>query len=193
MNMLLKYKRVVAILIIVFYTSCKMLAPVPRMEMKPMPESFASVHDTNNSARVKLDDFFQDKNLVALIDTALKNNFDALATLQDIAVAKNIVRLRKGKLFPSISAGAAVSTEKVGLYTSQGAGDASAEITPGELVPEHLSDYMLGLNTSWEVDVWGKLRNARKAAFLKYLSTIEGRNFVITNLVAEVGNYKENY
>jgi multidrug efflux system outer membrane protein len=38
------------------------------------------------------------------------------------------------------------------------------------------------------VDVWGKLRNSRKAAFAKYLSTVEGKNFVITNLIAEIAN-----
>ena len=36
--------------------------------------------------------------------------------------------------------------------------------------------------------MWGKLRNAKKAAFSKYLGSIEGRNFVITNLVGEVAN-----
>jgi NodT family efflux transporter outer membrane factor (OMF) lipoprotein len=45
-----------------------------------------------------------------------------------------------------------------------------------------------GLKTSWEIDIWGKLRSAKKAAFAKYLSTIEGKNFVLTNLVAEVAN-----
>jgi len=37
-----------------------------------------------------------------------------------------------------------------------------------------------------------KLRNSKKAAINRYLSTVEGKNFVITNLIAEVAdNYYE--
>src|SRR5690606_33025493 len=38
----------------------------------------------------------------------------------------------------------------------------------------------------WEIDIWGKLRNSKDAAVARYLGSIEGRNFVITNLVAEI-------
>jgi NodT family efflux transporter outer membrane factor (OMF) lipoprotein len=55
-------------------------------------------------------------------------------------------------------------------------------------MPEPLTDYFLGLYANWEVDIWKKLRNAKKAAVSRYLSTVEGRNFVITNLIAEVAN-----
>jgi NodT family efflux transporter outer membrane factor (OMF) lipoprotein len=47
---------------------------------------------------------------------------------------------------------------------------------------------MTGLQTSWEADIWGKLRNSKKAAISRYLGSIEGKNFVVTNLVAEVAN-----
>jgi NodT family efflux transporter outer membrane factor (OMF) lipoprotein len=47
---------------------------------------------------------------------------------------------------------------------------------------------MFGLNASWEVDIWKKLRTAKKSAMLKYLSTTEGRNFMVTNLIAEIAN-----
>lgn len=47
---------------------------------------------------------------------------------------------------------------------------------------------MAGTYFSWELDVWKKLRNAKNAATLRYLSTIEGKNFLITNLVSEIAN-----
>ena len=43
---------------------------------------------------------------------------------------------------------------------------------------------------SWQIDIWRQLRNARDAACLRYLGTIEGRNYVVTRLVAEIA---ENY
>ena len=53
-------------------------------------------------------------------------------------------------------------------------------------MPEPLQDYVIGAFASWEVDIWHKLRNAKDAAMLRYLSSVEGKNFMVTNLVAEI-------
>jgi NodT family efflux transporter outer membrane factor (OMF) lipoprotein len=51
---------------------------------------------------------------------------------------------------------------------------------------------MFGLHASWELDVWKKLRNARKSAVARYLATVEGQNFMVTNLISEIaGSYYE--
>lgn len=151
-----------------------------------MPDTYSESKDSTNTAQIKWKDFFQDQNLTSLIDTALKNNPDLMVAMQDIEVARAEVRIRKGLLFPTVSAAAGASIEKVGRYTSDGAGDASTEITPGRLVPDPLSNFYVGLNASWEIDVWKKLRNAKKSAFAHYLATVEGKNFVQTNLISEV-------
>ena len=153
-----------------------------------IPQSYTDRKDTTNSAQVKWRDFFKDQNLISLIDTAIRKNLDLMMTFQEIEVAKNNVRLKSGQMLPTISGVGSAGTTKVGHYTSEGAGDASADITPGRLVPSPLNDYMLGLQTSWEADIWGKLRNSKKAAVARYLGSIEGKNFVITNLVADVAN-----
>jgi NodT family efflux transporter outer membrane factor (OMF) lipoprotein len=44
----------------------------------------------------------------------------------------------------------------------------------------------VGLQTSWEVDLWGRLGQRKKAATARWLARTEGRNLVITNLVAQV-------
>ena len=123
-----------------------------------------------------------------LIEVALQNNQELAITLQDIEIAKNDIRVRKGALLPTVGLGAGAGVEKVGQYTSQGAGDASADITPGNIVPENLQDYKLAAYAHWEVDIWKKLRNSKKAAISRYLATVEGKNFVITNLVAEIAS-----
>lgn len=185
MNLLKKYKSLFILFVCIIFTSCKMLTPVQDKD-KPMPESYTDSKDSVNSAQIKWKDFFQDKNLISLIDTALKNNIDLMITMQDIEIARNDVRLRKGMLFPIVNGVAGAGIEKVGLYTSQGAGDASTDITPGQGVPDNLGNFYLGLNTTWEIDVWKKLRNGKKAAFTRYLESIEGKNFVITNLISEI-------
>ena len=188
MKYIKNYKIVVTALICFFFTSCKMLAPVPDIEKQPVPESFAVSKDTVNAAQIKWKAYFKDKNLSNLIDIALKNNIELAITLQEIEIARNDVRVKKGLLLPSVSAGAGAGLDKVGRYTSTGAGDASTDITPGHAVPETLNDFSLGIRASWEVDIWKKLRNSKKAAATRYLATIEGKNFVVTNLVAEIAN-----
>jgi len=170
------------------YASCRTFTPVQNTDIKTIPQSYNNSQDSANSASIKWRDFFADKNLVSLIDTALKNNLDLLITSQEIEIAKNDVRLRKGLLFPKVTVGGGVSVDKVGRYTSEGAGDAVTEITQGKLVPDPLNDFMVGLNTSWEVDIWKKLRNSKKSAYSRYLATIEGKNLVLTNLISEIAN-----
>lgn len=154
-----------------------------------LPASFGVAADSaKNSAKMPWREFFKDPYLASLIDSALKNNQELNITIQEIEIAKNEVRAKKGEILPSVGYRAGIGAEKVGLYTSQGAGDASADITPGKKVPELLGDFQVGLTANWEVDIWHKLRNAKKAAVSRYLSTIEGKNFVVTNLVAEIAN-----
>ena len=91
----------------------------------------------NNSGITPWKQFFTDPNLVSLIDEALKNNQELLITLQEIEIAKSDVMYKNGKLSPTVAAKLGAGVEKVGRYTSTGAGDASTEITDGKEVPEN--------------------------------------------------------
>ena len=176
----------------ILYAGCKTPALVKAPEVKETPPVFENNADTSNSAHIQWKDFFHDKYLVDLIDTALKNNQELGITLQEVEIAKNDIRSKKGQLLPKVEGGVGAGIEKVGRYTSQGAGDASTEIKEGKEVPEWLPDYLVGVNASWEIDIWKKLHNSTQAAIDRYLSTVEGRNFVITNLIAEIaGSYYE--
>ncbi len=159
---------------------------VKKSENKNLPAAYAQGGDTTNVVSRPWKSFVTDSNLVALIDTALKNNQELNIFLQEINIAKNDVRGRRGRLFPFIEAGTEAGLEKVGRYTSKGANDANTEIMPGREMPEPLPDLFLGAKLSWELDIWKKLRNARKAAAMRYLATTEGKNFIVTNLAAEI-------
>lgn len=168
--------------------SCKVPAVMPTAG-NTVPASFGNTGDsTNNISAIEWRKFFTDPNLVSLLDTAVKNNQELMVTLQEIEIARNDIRSRHAALLPVVTARAGAGVEKVGRYTSQGAGDASTEIMPGKEMPDPLGDYVIGVNANWEIDIWKKLHNAKKAAVARYLSSIEGKNFVLTNLVAEVAN-----
>lgn len=123
-----------------------------------------------------------------MIDTALKNNQELNITQREIEIARNEVRARKGEYLPSVGIGTSVGVDKVGRYTRFGALEANNDIKPGLKFPEPFTDFMIGPYASWELDIWRKLRNAKKSAYLRYLSSIEGKNFMVTNLVAEIAN-----
>lgn len=185
-----KHGKLLLVLLInvgVFY-SC---APTKELkqENKNLPENYSEQStDTINSAAIKWRDFFSDPNLIKLIDTALVNNQELSIMLQQIDVAQNEVRARKGEYLPFVGYSAGAEVEKVGEYTRNGAVEKNLEVKEGEEFPEPLTDYSAGLFASWELDVWKKLRNSKKAAVLEYLSTIEGKNFMVTRLIAEIAD-----
>ena len=187
------YQYGIALGICLTVAGCK--APAPEAPITPsaaVPESFgasAPAQDANNNtSTLAWKDYFKDQNLVDLIDVALKNNQELNITLQEIEIAKNDIRVKKGLLLPTVGVRAGAGVEKVGRYTSQGAGDATTEIKPGKETPDPLGDFTISAYANWEVDIWKKLRNSKKAALNRYLATVEGKNFVITNLIAEVAD-----
>jgi outer membrane protein, multidrug efflux system len=176
------------LIVLLLLAGCKVFKTDEATKPGNIPSSYGNASDSLNSASMKWKEFFSDTSLTGLIDIGLKNNFDALIAMQRIEAERSNVRLHKGALLPSVSGHATAAQRKYGLYTMDGAGNISTEITPGQIVPIHLRDYYIGLQTSWEVDLWGKLRNKKKAAIARYLSSVEGKNLVITNLVSELAN-----
>jgi NodT family efflux transporter outer membrane factor (OMF) lipoprotein len=177
---------VVALLLLL--ASCKAPAIAPTKASENVPESYGSNNDTINIAKMSWKNFFKDRYLQELIDTAILNNQELKITLQEIEIAKNDIRVKKGALLPMVGLRAGSGIEKVGRYTSQGAGDATTEIMPGKEFPDPLVDFTLGAYANWEVDIWKKLRNSKKAAVNRYLASVEGKNFVLTNLISEVAD-----
>jgi outer membrane protein TolC len=174
--------------LLILCLGCKTQLSKFDIEQKSMPTSYSEKSDSINSANIKWKDFFLDKNLVALIDTGLTNNFDVLMTLQKIEVARNDLRLSKGAMLPSVTGNFSYLQRKFGYYTMDDAGNRVTEIRPGQLIPTHLPDYLVGLQANWEIDIWGKLRNKKKSAFTRYLGSVEGVNLVKTNFISEVAN-----
>ena len=170
------------------FASCKVPAITQLRVNKSVPISYDGNRDSSNISVMPWRSFFTDKNLVNLIDTALKNNQELMITLQEIEISKNEIQIRQRALSPKVGARIGTGVEKVGRYTSQGAGDATTEISPGKEFPDPLPDFTATVNANWELDIWKKLHNAKKAAVSRYLSTIEGKNFVLSNLIAEVAN-----
>jgi multidrug efflux system outer membrane protein len=148
-----------------------------------VPQSFgplATGSGPSVAAQKKWDQFFTDPNLRKLIEEALKNNQQLNIQLQDIIITQNNVAAIRGEYIPRLDAGVGAGVDKIGKYTSQGASDAAHG------VPNPLPDLRFGLVASWETDMASRLRSARRAANLRYEATIQERNFLMTEIVAEI-------
>lgn len=161
--------------------------PKPRTGMarppnRAVPDTFAGLSDTRSSGLIPWRDFFQDAHLVALVDAALHNNQELNIAIQETVVANAEVMARRGEYLPKVGFGVGAGNERVGKFTSQGQSDERSGIGPT------LQKYEPGLYASWEIDVWGRLRNLASAASHRYLASIEGRNFMVTRLVAEIAS-----
>ena len=186
-----KYTAAIALSLVL--ASCKApMATVIKDEVKEnVPQNFNQDNQadaSNNTGTTPWRQFFTDPNLVALIETSLKNNQELMITLQEIEIAKSSVLAKKGRLTPTVSAGGGAGITKVGRYTSEGAGDASTDIEPGKAVPDPIMNFGGGLTANWEIDIWKKLRTEKESAVAHYLSTVEGKNFVLSNLIEEVAD-----
>jgi outer membrane protein TolC len=67
-----------------------------------------------------------------------------------------------------------------------GAGNLGVPVYRDHLLPRNLPDYSAGLEASWELDLWGKLRARKAAALQRVMASEAGRQLVQTGLISEV-------
>ncbi|MBC8154539.1 MAG: efflux transporter outer membrane subunit [Bacteroidetes bacterium] len=183
---------------LVLLSSCqtiKSLQPPPADPIKgrPVPVSFAGKADSASISSQPWRTFFDDSSLVQLIDTALAGNLDLRIASQRIDVAQAEFEYSRGFLAPQVNVVASAGVDRFARNTLNGVGNFDTNLSDnvrGNLViPNPTPDYFLGARSTWEIDIWGKLRNQRKAAYLRVLASEKGRQAIITGLVAEIARY----
>ena len=143
-----------------------------------------------NTAQPGYRRFFDDPTLSGLIDQALTGNQELKILAQEVRIANLDVQRRSGAYLPFVTLGGITGLEKTSRFSRAGAVEDQLFAAPGKGFPDPLPGFLVAADISWEVDIWKKLRNARDAATLRYLGTAEGKNYVVTRMVAEVA---ENY
>ena len=139
---------------------------------------------------------FNDTYLRALIDTALHHNYDLLSAAQQVKVAETRLMAAKKAGMPSLDLSLSAGIDKYADYTMNGVGNYDTNLSPNinkdQHIPGPTPEYFAGLRSSWEIDLWGKLKNQRQAAYARFLGSREGRRLLITQIVAGVtGLYYE--
>ncbi|HNP60603.1 MAG TPA: TolC family protein [Nitrospirales bacterium] len=183
------YSFLIILFLALIFNGCTGLKTDLAIQENEIPTSFKDKTDTTNIADIQWKDYFVDPLLHELIETAIENNLDLQMALQRIETSRSSVRAATGALMPTMGLGVGTAIRRYGLYTMDGAGNATTDFKSGQQIPDNLPDLFVGLQSSWEVDIWGKLQNQRSSAMAKFLASIEGTSFVVSNLVADVAIY----
>lgn len=185
------YKSILFAVVTLMWGGCK--APsLTSEEQIQLPEMVSgTVEDTLSVSLVSWREFFPDTYLVAYIDTALARNYSFLQTLEQVSVAREQLRIRRGALLPEVSLGLQGGVERFGEYTMDGVGNATTntpDLEKDKHIPDPYRSLNLGLGFQWEIDVWGKLTDKKRAAAMRWMKSVEAGQLAQTMLVAEVAS-----
>lgn len=114
--------------------------------------------------------------LAPLVEATLAANLDlrlAASRVDETAVALGLARAAQ---WPSVELGSSVTRSRSSLFTGQPAAPGGPEST----------SHRVALNTSFEIDLWGRLRHATRAAQEQLLSAQHARDTVQLALVGAV-------
>lgn len=189
----IKHSYIFSIVILLSVISgCKTIQLDTASFKKQLPVKYSNASDSVSTQPQKWQVMFVNPDLKNLIDTALKNNFDLKLALQKIETYKAGLTLNKGIRLPELGVNAAIGQRKFGDYTMDGVGNYDTQFSPNindkQQIPNPLPDYYVGFGASWEIDLWGKLKNKKKAAAARFIASQHGRDLIITNLISEIAS-----
>jgi multidrug efflux system outer membrane protein len=170
----------------ILVAGCKSLKDPIEPNLKRIPINYLEISDSVNSAEVTPKELFSDTVLYKLIDTALTSNLALLRAQNNLLQFEADIQEARANLIPKVGVFGGYSKRKFGLQTMDGAGNITTPIGDGEIIPIHLNDFNFGLQTSWEIDIWGKLKQQKKAAQSRFFAAIETKNMLKTQIVEQV-------
>jgi multidrug efflux system outer membrane protein len=147
--------------------------------------------DSTTLATVPWRQMFADSILQHLIERGLANNLDLKIAVARMQAAEANLQQSKLAFFPTLSANGAFTISKSSSAqlrslniknTESGSNTVSTTAIPT------VKQYALTASTSWEADVWGKLRSTKRANLAAYLQSEAYRRAVQTQLIANIAS-----
>lgn len=180
--------RAVALLMLLGVSGCRIPALCCPEPGPDLPGEFNGTVDVENSAEVTIDEFFDEPMLSQLIAQGLNQNQHLKIVNQEIQIASNEILSRRGAYLPFVSIGTSGGLDRTSRYTPLGAAEDQLFYPGGGRFPDPLTNTRLSANLVWQIDIWKQLRNARDAAIQRYYESIDQRDYLITQLVAETAS-----
>ena len=126
---------------------------------------------------------FGDPTLDKLVDEALANNLDVRAAMARVESARAQVTLSQADLFPTVDLSFDANRTK---STTRGTNPLPPGFSP------YANDIKLGLQASYEVDLWNKFRTATRAAQNDLVASQYARETVRTVVAADTARFYFN-
>jgi outer membrane protein, multidrug efflux system len=120
---------------------------------------------------------FEDPILRALIEDALRENYDVAIAAARVQEARANLGVARSDFFPSLDYSGAASRSKVAPGLSG---------RPGGPVPDATNAFSASMSASWELDVWGRIRRLNEAARATLFATEDARRGVWLTLVSDL-------
>ena len=165
-------------------SGCATMAPKYKQPAAPVPVSWPNGPAYREMkagagekavADIPWQEFFVDPHLRKLIALALENNRNLRVAALNIERSRALYQIQRSELFPKVDASAAADYQRV---------PAGLSITGN---PETLEQYNVGLGvSSYELDLFGRVRSLKDQALEQYLATEQARRSVQISLVSQV-------
>jgi multidrug efflux system outer membrane protein len=151
----------------------------PELPTPPAHRFFEGEEQAQSIADTPWWDVVKDPQLQALLREAIANNLDLRTATARVAEARAQYGIARSFLFP-----------QVGVSAGYDAQQASRLSEPTQALPykKTYQNYSAGFPVSWEIDLFGRIRREKEAAFAAYLATEEGRRAALITLVADVAS-----
>lgn len=162
---------------------CSTMAPKYEQPALPVPAAWPSgpaykeiqADSGKPLAEIPWQEFFVDPQLQKLIALALENNRDLRVAVLNIERSRARYQIQRAELLPKVDANAKADFQRI------------AENFSGTGLPENLHQYRLELGvSSYELDLFGRVRSLKDQALEQYLSTEQARRSVQISLVSQV-------
>ncbi|WP_343560232.1 TolC family protein [Sphingobacterium sp.] len=164
--------------------SCKTDKLVSNKHLAPtLPQQYRDqgiATKENNIGSIPWRDFFQDRVLQGLIDSAIQHNLDMQLALKNIESSQLSLKQAKASYLPS------AQLQVRGNSTNPSNNSMNGLSLNQFLKQHHVEDYTASIGLSWEADLWGKIKNQNAAALASYLQTEEAKKVIQTQLIAQV-------
>ncbi|MDR2153452.1 MAG: efflux transporter outer membrane subunit [Burkholderiaceae bacterium] len=132
---------------------------------------------TTAAADLPWQDFFTEPALRQIIDLTLTNNRDLRVAIANIEQARAQYQIQRADLFPALG---------LNVNQSRSAPNPSQALGAGGSVASS-ANWSVGIS-SWELDLFGRIRALKDAALAQYLATEEARKSVQMSLIAGIAD-----
>ncbi len=133
---------------------------------------------------------FNDPVLTSLVNRAAAANLDAREAVLRIAEARAQRDIAGADQFPSLSGNGSYSINRLSENTPTGALFSKVGSFPGlsgVSIPNPYSEYQLGFDASWEVDIFGRVRRSVEAAKADTSASVEDSRAILISTLGDVG------